>query len=350
MQMDRIYLTVEVNNISKRSTIYAEQESLYRQHRIPPFTSLSDILCIGAVAGIQVERGDTLWDITKQELKDPFLWPKVWTANPQINNPDLIYPHQKIRIPLHLLQREITPPSAEQAVEPSPRVKQTETAPVHVAKPRQKTHLIGKNALITSGYIADETHFVGSIYDKPGERPNLTKGDLAYIKTSSPLKKGDKFYIVNVAEKVVHPVTGTYLGVRIAILGTAEVVDEKDPTVRITDSYVEIPVGSLIDTYYEIEPPLAPENPRKPLLDGYIVTTVRRTYAHGDHDIVFVDKGERDGLAVGDLLANTLKSGHQIFNGVIQVVSTRPTTASAIIRKAAKEVQIGDPVTSVRQE
>ncbi len=300
-----------------------------------------------------VERGDTLWDITKQELKDPFLWPKVWTANPEINNPDAIYPNQKIRIPLYLLQKEIAPPAEapEQAVHVQPLMRtKPEEKPVTLAKPAQKTYLIGKNALIVSGYIAEAVRAVGRIYDKPGEVSNLTKGDYAYIQTDSAVKKGDRFYILYPVEKVTHPVTGKNMGVRIAILGTAEVVDEQDPKVLITNSFVEIPVGSLIDPYYEIEPPLAPDNPRKPAVNGVIVTTLRRIYAHGNHDIVFLDKGEKDGLAVGDVLATTLQHEHQIFNGVIQIISTRPTTSAAIIRKAAKEIRIGDPVTAVKQE
>ncbi len=56
-----------------------------------------------------VNRGDTLWDISNKELKDSFLWPKVWKENPEVRNPDRIYPGQKIRIPLFLLQKEIKP-------------------------------------------------------------------------------------------------------------------------------------------------------------------------------------------------------------------------------------------------
>jgi LysM repeat protein len=296
-----------------------------------------------------VERGDTLWDITKEELKDPFLWPKVWNANPDITNPDRIYPDQKIKIPLTLLQKELVPPALEPVVQPSV-TSVPEAKPVTVAKPAKKEYLIDKNLLIISGYIADSVHSVGMIYDKPGEITNLTKGEYAYIKTNAPVKKGDTFYIIYPVEKVKHPITNNDIGVRIAILGTAEVVDEIDPKVLITASYVEIPVGSLLDTYYEIEPPLTVDNPRKPETSGYIVTTLRRIYAHGNMDIVFIDKGKNDGLEVGDLLATTLQSEHKIFNGVIQVISTQSTTSAAIIRKAAKEVQIGDPVTAVTQE
>jgi hypothetical protein len=296
-----------------------------------------------------VEQGDTLWDITKGELNDPFLWPKVWNANPDINNPDKIYPNQKIKIPLHLLQKEISPPASKPVAQPPIKLK-PEEKPVTIAKPAKKEYLIHKNLLTVSGYIADAVHAVGTIYDKPGEMTNLTKGDQAYIKTNNSVRKGDKFYIIYPVENVKHPVTGSNMGVRIAILGTAELVDETDPKILITSSYLEIPVGSLIDTYYEIEPPLAVDNPRKPEISGYIVTTLRRIYAHGNLDIVFIDKGENDGLQVGDLLATTLQSEHKIFNGVIQIISMRPATSAAIIWKAAKEIQIGDPVTAVKQE
>lgn len=54
----------------------------------------------------KIIKGDTLWDITKEELNNPFLWPKVWEENSWIANPDLIYPDQMIKIPLFLIQGE----------------------------------------------------------------------------------------------------------------------------------------------------------------------------------------------------------------------------------------------------
>ncbi len=46
-----------------------------------------------------VKKGDTLWDIAKQYLGDPFKWPEIYRRNTAtIADPDLIYPDQVIII------------------------------------------------------------------------------------------------------------------------------------------------------------------------------------------------------------------------------------------------------------
>jgi LysM repeat protein len=304
-----------------------------------------------------VKRGDTLWDISNKELKDSFLWPKVWKENPEIKNPDLIYPGQKIKIPLYLLQKEITPvPEVklpEKAPEMKPEVKpevRIETPPQKMVKPVQREYLVTQPILASSGYIADSVYYVGKITDTENDRVIIGKGDYAYVKMSNPVKKGDKFYVVKVEEKVTHPVTGKKLGYLIAVLGVAEVADpdRNDTKIVVTDSYEEISPGNLLLNFYEIEPPLAPENPRRPDVQGYIVATRHLYVINGTWDIVYIDRGRKDGLNVGDILATTLQSKHRIMNGEIQIISLGESTATAIIRKTRIEITKGDGVTAAR--
>lgn len=45
-----------------------------------------------------IKKGDTLWDIAKKFLKDPFLWPNIHKDNPYISNPHKIEPNYKLTI------------------------------------------------------------------------------------------------------------------------------------------------------------------------------------------------------------------------------------------------------------
>lgn len=55
-----------------------------------------------------VKKGDTLWDIAKAYLKDPFRWPDVFQRNTDIvENPHWIYPGETIRIPASEVKPEV---------------------------------------------------------------------------------------------------------------------------------------------------------------------------------------------------------------------------------------------------
>src|SRR3990172_11677234 len=91
-----------------------------------------------------VSRGETLWGISSKEIVDPFLWPKIWKENPEIKDPDRIYPGQKLRIPLYLLQKEMEgrPIKKEAAIPMArPEGKAAEKPPVEIP-PMKKQYLV----------------------------------------------------------------------------------------------------------------------------------------------------------------------------------------------------------------
>ncbi|MBT4498321.1 MAG: LysM peptidoglycan-binding domain-containing protein, partial [Gemmatimonadetes bacterium] len=56
-----------------------------------------------------VMRGDNLWNIAKKDdiYADPYMWPRLYRANKeQIEDPDLIFPDQKLAIPFGVAENQ----------------------------------------------------------------------------------------------------------------------------------------------------------------------------------------------------------------------------------------------------
>ncbi|MEO8576764.1 MAG: LysM peptidoglycan-binding domain-containing protein, partial [Gemmatimonadales bacterium] len=69
-----------------------------------------------------VKKGDTLWDLAKEYLKDPFRWPDVFERNTDIvENPHWIYPGETIRIPASEVKPEVLARIATKPAVPSDR-------------------------------------------------------------------------------------------------------------------------------------------------------------------------------------------------------------------------------------
>ncbi len=279
-----------------------------------------------------VKKGDTLWDITSKELKDPFLWPKVWKENPAIADPDRIYPGQTILIPLDEEQTVVGLPAAEAAKkEPTPQK----------IEPSQEPPLIDKNLIIGGGYITPSLHSVGKVVGAPTERNYFGTNDYVYIETISD--EHDTFYIVNADHIVTHPHSGRKLGVLVQFLGIVKIVGNEAGYTKahITHSYSEISREDILIPFYVIEPPEKTFN-EKPFIDGTIVETKRITVLNGQFDIAYTDKGTSHGVMVGDIFTVYSYTDPKRPIGTMMVLSARSSTSVAYLTKSEREVLRGD--------
>lgn len=292
-----------------------------------------------------IKKTDTLWDISREKLGNPFLWPKLWEANPHIKNPHLIFPGQKLNMP------------AEVAKEEKEQIKdflKTPIAamPVEKIAPRKvpvmkKNFLTSRELFLQSGYISDNldtTQFIGKIYGAQQNRSLIGRGDIVYINFQGEAKTGDKFYITGSPEKLIHPVTAEDIGYLIRIKGVLKLIGEDRGYQKalILESYNEIFINDMLISFYPIELPIETYEERRPILHGTVIMLSKNSNISGAGDIVYLDIGSSDGIKTGDIFDIVSGEKPAVTIGAAQVIITYNNTAVALVKNTSQEIKAGD--------
>lgn len=243
-----------------------------------------------------------------------------------------------------------------------------------------KVPVIDRNRLEGAGFILSAELSPGKkIFASQEATETLGKGDMVYINMGKhdEVPPGAKFTIYRPSKTVIHPITGEALGYLIAVNGVLEVVEVQEmiSSALITKNY-NSPIfkGDRIALFEEMPiPQVDPsQTPPSKEIQGYIVAAKDDKEYVGQSDIVYLDRGRRDGVASGDFFLiyqqgrvleevewedflthdtrhSTGRSKQaklpQVPVGELVIIATEEKTSTAFISRSSAEIWAGNPVS-----
>jgi LysM domain len=313
-----------------------------------------------------VRRGDTLWGICDYYFRNPYQWPRIWSYNPQIQNPHWIYPGDQVR-----LRRDGNAIAQPTAPAPGPRSGSMVDARRQV--PPDTVFLRDQ------GFVAD------------GDDNNANWGELSAAREDKMfLSNFDEVYLrvgpdhdVRIGQEltVFRPIRKVEGGQLIQIQGTVK-VDQWNPKERVaraqvTESLDVIERGARIGPVgrrYEVVPPVRNAQDVR----AKVLASVHSHPFYAQNAIVFIDKGEAAGLHPGNRLFIVRRGDgyHQSLPsrsaaqrialesdspaeieriprrddaqfpeevvGELRVLAVKKTTATCLVTRSTSEIEQGD--------
>lgn len=248
-----------------------------------------------------VQRGDTLWDISGHFLRQPWRWPELWSVNPQVENPHLIYPGDVLRLVWTTDgPRLVRDGAGGGTLKLSPRVRETPITEPIPAIPLGKIRAFLERAVVLR---SDDLARFSYVVEGPDARVVSAHGDRVHARhVEDP--DGTQYDLFRLGEPYIDPDTGEHLGFAALHVGEGELTRAGDPgQVLVRRSSREIlPRDVLIP---QVRTPLIPYfYPHAPDHDvgGRIMAVVDGVTQIGQFDIVVLNRGAREGLEVGHVL------------------------------------------------
>lgn len=310
----------------------------------------------------RVVRGDTLWDICDRYFANPYEWPRIWSMNPQVENPHWIYPGDEITL-------------RAGGMDPS-------------GKPQSGggLSLVDRNRKVTPGTIfmrdkgfVDDTSDDdwGYINGSSRDKMFLSVYDRVYLRVAEGhnLKIGQSYTLFRPLRKVER-------GKVVQLQGTAKIV-QFNPGSRIAEAEI-IEALDVIERGARFGPiprrfDVVPPKRNKTKLESTIIATIHPHNFVGQNQIVFINRGKEDGLVPGNRLfivrngdawkrsLATSSAAKRIalesdspadiesvptprdeealpehIVGELRVLRLRKKTATCVVSRSTSEIEIGD--------
>lgn len=257
-----------------------------------------------------VKKGDTLWDISGRYLKQPWRWPELWGYNKaEIANPHRIYPGDVLVIDRSGAQPRLrvlgkgeewsTRPGGTVKLSPRVRSESLEREAIPAIAPSAINPFLSQPLVTEAGELERAPYIVGT----DEERVILGTGDRAYVSGLGGSPRAD-WHIYRPGKALIDPDSGEILGTEAEFLGNARVIRSAEPaTVEITRSTKEINsrdrIGPASDDSMLSYVPHAPGMP----VEARIISAYGGVAELGQYAIAVINKGRRDGIEEGHVLA-----------------------------------------------
>ena len=348
-----------------------------------------------------IQKGDTLWDLSEQYFNNPRLWPALYEANSYIQDPNLIYPGDPLRLDVGIVvdEESIT---EDVAVDESGATDdfgeledfgEADGSDEQVNDRSETTSFMDGSSEFVILPAGDRNDMECSTYIYPAEKssselpfdlfvagsehedPDLIgTGTVIYLSQgrNNGITAGEEYSVRRQVMPVHMPKEigkGEFLGIAIDQVGRVRVlaVQEESSTAIVVDNCTEVTEGDFLIPYEQEPIPLITELPvanRWEEFDktnsGTIVYSEDKVLAFGKGQLTNINLGINDNVAPGDLFIiyrenprNNPKKGLSlpaIYLGHGVALRTEDSTTVMKIIEGFKEVKVGDMVVAYQSE
>ena len=271
-----------------------------------------------------VVKGDTLWDISAMFFKDPWKWPGIWNLNKNtIKDPHWIYPGDIV-----ILDRSTGSLSVNGEQTATVTNEESVVDGVEKLSPRVRYGLSQHDAIPSISYkdlrtflsqtlVVEEDAFATApkIIGLQEGRVILGDSQIGYVDNLPP-NQGNKWQVYRPGKVFVDPDTGEHLGIEANYLGDVEATQfAKISTVVATKTNQEIVRGDRLavaagETANNYQPHV-PVNDIK----AKVISISGGVSQAGKNTVITINKGVRDGLENGNVLALYDEGSDTKFDG-----------------------------------
>jgi len=239
-----------------------------------------------------VRRGETLWGMCDFYFRNPYEWPKLWSYNPQIKNPNWIYPGDEIR----LKPADENGKNEAGVAAPSPR------DPAKMTLVDRRRRVPNDTVFLRDqGWVRDESDDVwGEVTGAAQETMFLSDLNQVYltIRGGHNVQIGQELTLFRTR-------TSAAAGAIVQILGTVRVnawnPDSHIARAQIVETLDVIERGAKVGALarsFAVVPPRRNDAD----VEAHVLASVHPNEFFGQNQVVFIDRGEGAGLKPGNRL------------------------------------------------